>query len=300
MADSPSAERTLDEAGVRDLIRTVAPELSLLPLIRHAEGWDNVTWRLGTHLAVRIPRRARSAPLIAHEQYALPLIAAQLAAVAVRIPLPVFAGAPSPEFPWPWSIVPWLPGQQALDRPRRDNTAWAAPLASALRELHRSAPAEAPENPVRGVPLAMRDESIRARLSELPPATAAPLDRIWQCGLDADHPAESVWIHGDLHPGNILIDGDRLSALIDFGDVTAGDPAYDLAASWLAFDAEGRHVFRRATAGRYDDATWVRARAWGAAVATILCHASDDRDDFRALGFATAAELISEEGSPAP
>lgn len=297
--DSPAAERTLDEDGVRQLVRAVAPELTPLPLTRFAEGWDNVTWRLGTEFAVRIPRRDRSAPLILHEQQALPLITPALATVGVRTPLPVFAGSPTSDFPWPWSIVPWLPGGQALGRARDANTGWAAQLAAALLALHRTAPADAPRNPVRGVPLTMRDESIRVRLTELPPEIARPLGDVWQGGLDAAPATESVWIHGDLHPGNILVDADRLSALIDFGDVTAGDPAYDLAAGWFAFDSEGRHAFRQATAARYDDATWVRARAWSAAIATILCHDSDDRDDLRTLGFETAAELISEAGSPA-
>jgi len=293
MADSPAAERTLAEDEVRELVRTVSPRLASLPLTRVAEGWDNVTWRLGSDLAVRMPRRLRAAPLIRHEQQALPLLAIHLATANIRTPLPTHRGEPTPYFPWPWSIVPWLPGSHALGRPRRDNTAWAAQLAGALLLLHRDAPGDAPVNPVRGVPLHARDQSIRDRLAELTAAIATPLGELWSAGLEAEPATETVWIHGDLYPGNILIDGDRLSAVIDFGDVTSGDPAYDLAAGWLAFDAEGRHVFRRATAGRYDDATWVRARAWAAAMAAILCHASDDRPDLRALGQETADELIS-------
>jgi aminoglycoside phosphotransferase (APT) family kinase protein len=38
-----------------------------------------------------------------------------------------------------------------------------------------------------------------------------------------------VWLDGDLHPGNMLVIGGRLSGVIDFGDLTSGDPATDLA-----------------------------------------------------------------------
>ncbi len=203
----------------------------------------------------------------------------------------MFAGSPTPHFPWPWSIVPWLPGGQALGRPRRDNTVWAAQLAAVLLTLHRDAPADAPRNPVRGVPLAVRDDSIRSRLADLPATIAENLADIWQTGLDATPATESVWIHETCTPGtssSTVIGCRRLSTS---GDVTAGDPAYDLAAGWLAFDAEGRHVFRRATGRRYDEEAWVRARAWAAAIAIILCHSSDDRPDLRALGYETSAQL---------
>lgn len=293
MPDSPAAERALDEAGVRTLLRAAAPQRADLPLTRFAEGWDNVTWRLGDEIAVRMPRRALAVPLIEHEQRALPLLAPALAAVGILIPLPLLIGAPTADFPWPWSLVPWLPGRQALGRRRADNTSWAEDLAVALVALHVPAPADAPLNAARGVPLADRDHSIRQRLADLPPSIARTLERAWQSGLDAAPATERVWVHGDLHPGNILVHEGRLSALIDFGDVTAGDPAYDLAACWLAFDSEGRRIFRDATGDRYDDAAWIRARAWAAAVAVILAHASDDREDLRSLGHETAAELVS-------
>lgn len=299
MADAPAAELTLDEPEVRALLGSVSPALARLPLHRLAEGWDNVTWRLGDDLVVRVPRRALSAPLIRNEQRALPLLAPALASVGVLAPLPVVAGAPTADFPWAWSVLPWLPGQPALARPRDENTAWAPQLARALLALHGEAPADAPANPVRGAPLATRDESIRERLAALPSETASILRPVWQSGIEAPASVERVWIHGDLHPGNILVSGSSLTALIDFGDVTAGDPAYDLAAAWMCFDVAGRRAFREATGARYDDATWVRARAWATAVATTLAVFSDDRDDLRAAGDQTIAALVS-SAPPAP
>lgn len=298
MVDSPAAERTLDESEVRLLLSQAAPDIASLPLRLVNEGWDNATWRLGDDLAVRIPRRELAAPLILHEQQALAVLGPRLEAIGIRSPTPVLHGSPTDDFPWPWSIVPWIAGARALDRPRATNSAWAPDLARALRTLHRTAPADAPHNPVRGIPLAGRDQRMGELLGQLRTRTALPLGRAWADGLAAHVCREHVWVHGDLHTGNMVIDDhDRLAALIDFGDVTAGDPAYDLAVAWMAFNADGRNHFRIATGDRYDNATWTRARAWAASVAAILLAQSDDRADYFDLGHATAAEIEADERS---
>ena len=289
MADSPAAERTLDEADVRALLRHDAPELSDLPLTRVSDGWDNTMWRLGTDLAVRIPRRELAVALISHEQRALPGLGKRLAALGIRTPVPVVAGRPSGAFPWPWSVVPWIDGATAFASSRADNARWAPALATALVALHVPAPADAPHNPARGVPLVDRDDVMSTRLASHPELPA--LREAWDAGLTAPASSERVWIHGDLHPGNILVRDGSLTALIDFGDVTAGDPAYDLAVGWLLFDAEGRDRFRVATGARYDEATWIRAHAWAAYLALVFLTLSDDRPDHLALGRSTVAEL---------
>lgn len=246
-------------------------------------------WRLGSELVVRLPRRELAVSLITNEQRALPAIGPALAAIGIRTPVPLISGEPSELFPRPWSVVPWITGTTALASSRSDNTAWAPRLADALRALHVPAPADAPRNPVRGRALSTRDDAIRPRLDAFRHHTA--LRDAWAAGLAASVGSERVWIHGDLHPGNMLVAEGTLAALIDFGDVTVGDPAYDLASSWMLFDASGREVFRRATGSRYDDATWVRARAWAAYIALILLTQSDDRPEYFAVGASTADEL---------
>ncbi|MFK4760893.1 aminoglycoside phosphotransferase family protein [Microbacterium sp. ZW T5_45] len=288
MAVSPAAEHDLDASGVRELLRAEAPQFADLSLVPVAEGWDNRIWRLGENHAVRIPRREVAAPLIRNEQRALPVIAPALRAVGIRTPEPIVSGSPSGVFPWPWSIVPWLDGRAALRDLRSANRSWAPRLATALRVLHRPAPADAPHNPLRGVPLRERDATMRSRLAgvDLP-----VLRDVWEAGVVAPVTTERVWIHGDLHPGNLLLRRGDLHALIDFGDVSAGDPAYDLASAWLLFDAAGRRSFRQATDERYDSSTWTRARAWAAYLAGVFLAQSDDRPELRALGESTAQEL---------
>jgi aminoglycoside phosphotransferase (APT) family kinase protein len=102
-----------------------------------------------------------------------------------------------------------------------------------------------------------------------------------------------VWIHGDLHPGNLVARGPELIAIIDFGDVTAGDPAYDLAVAWLTFDAAGRSAFVGAIGDRYDAATWTRARGCAAAFALVMLDQSDDNPEYATLGAEALRELMA-------
>ncbi|WP_137844867.1 aminoglycoside phosphotransferase family protein [Microbacterium sp. 2FI] len=308
MPDKPAAEVIFDEALVRRLVTGQATALGLefaaLPLVRVAAGWDCEVWRLGDALAVRLPRRALAAPLVRSEQRALPVLGPRLAAIGVASPMPLLTGSPGAGFPWPWSIVAWIDGCRGLDVPRADRRGWANLLAAALGEVHIPAPTDAPVNPVRGVPLAERADAVEARLARLRSEAAlsvrqnARLTAIWRDGLDAaPWTGAPLWIHGDLHPGNLIADGGSLHGIIDFGDVTSGDPAYDLAVAWLAFDADGRDAFRRATAGRYDEDAWRRARAWAAAVAVMLLSHSDDAPAYAELAAATLLELEADPAS---
>ena len=34
-----------------------------------------------------------------------------------------------------------------------------------------------------------------------------------------------LWLHGDLHPANVIVRDGRLAGVIDFGDMCCGDPA---------------------------------------------------------------------------
>lgn len=298
----PAAEVTISENLVRALVTTQAkaaiPDVAGLPLRKAAEGWDCQMWRMGADLAVRLPRRALAAPLMRHEQQALPGIAARVESTGVRVPSPIVAGAPGHGYPWAWSVVPWFEGSRGLDVTRTRRAAWAEPLAAALAALHTDAPDDHPVNPMRGVPLSDRADAVAERLALLRRGDAVSrelaghADAAWRQGLVASAwQGPAVWIHGDLHPGNLVIRHETLAAIIDFGDVTAGDPAYDLAIAWLAFDPAGRMRFRAATGVRYDDATWVRARAWAAAGGVLLLTHSDDNPDYARLGRATLEEI---------
>lgn len=276
ISDMPPATVDVSAAVVRSLLRAQRPDLAYLPLVRNANGWDNVTFRLGDELAVRLPRRAEAVPLILHEQLYLPGIAKRS---PVAVPVPVHAGRPTSDFPWPWSIVRWIPGAPAAEAGAPDRGLAAEGLAAFLRSLHIPAVAGVPVNPVRGVPLMHRDTAVRERLQDKERyPRAAELEAVWAraCAAGAwDGPP--MMLHGDLHPANILLDASgSLTGVIDFGDVGAGDPAVDLAAGWLMFDAGARRRFRDALGPFVDKDRWTRARGWALVLSTAMVSTSDD------------------------
>jgi aminoglycoside phosphotransferase (APT) family kinase protein len=283
MARMPAAEVDVDERLVRHLLGDQHPDLAGLPLRLVANGWDNVMWRLGDELAVRVPRRGAAAALVEHEQRWLPGLAAHL---PVPVPVPVRAGRPTAEYPWPWSVVPWLAGSSAARLPAAGRAATAEQLAGFVRALHRPAPPDAPHNPVRGVPLVTRDAAVRERLTTGAVPYAGEVAALWEeLSSTPVWAGPPLWLHGDLHPANLILDDEgRLAAVVDFGDLTAGDPATDLATAWLTFDAPGRRRFVAALAERYDDDTWRRARGWAVSMSTAMLAHSDDAPVLAAVG----------------
>jgi len=284
MARPPDAEIEIPITLVRQLLADEDEWLATLPLTHVGFGWDNEVFRLGDDLAVRLPRRALAAPLIVNEQRWLPGIAA---AVSVPIPAPIVCGRPAHGYPWHWSVVPWISGEPIAERPATPHQIIEA-LGRFLRELHQPAPPDAPANPVRGIPLHHRSESTLRMLNELslPADVDARLRTLWGTACNIAPWAEQPrWLHGDLHPLNILeLDG-HLSGIIDFGDITAGDPATDLAIAWMLPGDHDPTVLRDAIGTeRIDDATWARAAGWALSLGVAFTHFGDADGGLLAIG----------------
>jgi aminoglycoside phosphotransferase (APT) family kinase protein len=306
----PPAEVDLTVDLVRDLLAAQHPDLAGLPVRLVAQGWDNGMFRLGDDLAVRLPRREMGAVLARNEQRWLPVVAALS---PVPVPAPVRLGAPTDVYPWSWSVVPWFTGTTVAEQPVADRTAWAADLADALAALHVPGPADAPVNPVRGGALAGRAEALAGRIADghldrvLDGATAIGTGpggaaevrgrarRLFDAARAAPAwPGDPLWLHGDPHPANLLTRDSRLAALLDFGDMTTGDPATDLATAWLTFDGAGRAAFRARTesrgeasdgpCSRTDPGLWARAAGWALVMSSAMVTHGDDDPVIAAIG----------------
>lgn len=256
----PPAEVVVTPRLVRHLLRVQHPDLADLALRRLGTGWDTEVFRLGRELSVRVPRRQLGAQLIETEVRWLPRIADDL---PLPVPTPVRVGRPSADFAWPWSVCAYVPGRPLGARSWSGRSALRAAdtVAAFLAALHRPAPPGAPVNPFRGRPLSQRADSVADALRGAPAPLRSQLTEVWALALAApEYDGPPVWVHGDLHPRNLLVGRAGATGVIDFGDLGAGDPATDLAAAWMAFDAPGRRRMRAAMGG--SDDLWTRARGW--------------------------------------
>jgi aminoglycoside phosphotransferase (APT) family kinase protein len=253
---------------VRDLVRDQHPDLADRPVRLGARGWDNQLWRLGDDLAVRLPWATGFADELLRKEHAwLPTLAPRL---PLPIPVPQRFGVPSERFPRPWLITTWVPGIPADRLPVTRAADAAASLAAFLTALHQPAPADAPAGRDRGGPLADRAGQFAMGLTS---ATERGLIRhpdavraVWRDAVTAPPwTGPALWLHADLHPANVLTAGGTFCGVIDFGDLCAGDPAYDLAAGWLLLPDGATDGFYAAYQPTPDTATRRRARGWAMA-----------------------------------
>ncbi|MFF2508210.1 aminoglycoside phosphotransferase family protein [Streptomyces sp. NPDC058067] len=268
----------ITEELIRDLLREQHPDLADRTVKLGARGWDNQVWRLGDDLAVRLPWATQSADALLRKEHAwLPLLAPHL---PLQIPVPQRLGEPSERFPRPWLVTTWVPGEPADRAPATRAEEAAVTLAAFLTALHRPAPDEAPTGRDRGGPLAETAEPFSDGL-----ASAAELGLIrnpdavravWEDATAAPEWAgPRLWLHGDLHPANILTANGTFCGVIDFGDLSAGDPACDLAAAWTLLPDGAADVFHKAYRPTPDAATLRRARGWAVLRALGAIHIAD-------------------------
>jgi aminoglycoside phosphotransferase (APT) family kinase protein len=103
---------------------------------------------------------------------------------------------------------------------------------------------------------------------------------VWEAAITTSWGSAPVWIHGDISPGNLLIQDGQLSSVIDFGMLAVGDPACDLAIAWTLFEGESREIFRALLP--FDGGTWARARAWTLWKALIIATGLTDTNAIEA------------------
>lgn len=270
-------EPDTSESVVRALLRAEAPQWATSPLEYLAtSGTDNAMWRIrvddAPDVIVRLPRRPGAAAGLLREASVLQQIRTTDISRVVRTPIVRHVGEPHERFPHHWSVLEWIDGIDAWTARRglagRPQGALAEDLAAAVVAIGDADVEDGrPREPGgRGGPLGPLLGRLDRWLEEPQWHAADVIDvaAVRRVASEAyevvDEPVVEGVAHGDLIPGNLLVDRGRLVAIIDWGGVGRADLAQDLAPAWAVLNASARRTFRELVGPT--DAAWIRGRTF--------------------------------------
>ena len=239
-------------------------------------GTDNAMWRIrvdhGPDMVIRLPRRPGAAAGVLHEAAVLQQIEQTPIGSTVNTPKLRHLGEPHEVFPNHWMVLEWIDGSDAWtlrhDLDGRPLDALATDLADAVNKIGTVAIDDMRQRSPgsRGGPLLALLERLEGWLQSAEWNAAALLDvaAVRRLAAEAyevvDEPVVEGVVHGDLIPGNLLVDQGRLTAIIDWGGAGWGDTAQDLAPAWAVLTPFERSTFKDAVGA--DDAAWIRGRTF--------------------------------------
>ncbi len=288
-------EYQIDEKQARRLIIRQMPDWSDLPITRVASaGTVNHIFRLGDDKVIRMPRTPTNQHGPENLARCLPIFTEEL---PLQVPKQIGLGWPSNEYPSHWSVLSWITGEPST----RDNLNDLASSAQALGELvgaMRAIPtaSNAGAKNYRAGQLSGVDADFRGWLGRLPhDIDRDPLLQVWESCLATDEwGGPPTWLHTDLRGDNLMSHGGQLVGVIDWDDVSVGDPAADLLAAWWLFDGETREVFRSAV--KADRRDWKRAQGWALHMAVAaLPYYSESNPAFVRQARRAIAEILTDE-----
>jgi aminoglycoside phosphotransferase (APT) family kinase protein len=305
-----SDEIAIDAGLVRSLVRRALPAHADDPVRRLASsGSTNVLFRLGEDLLVRLPRQPGGSATISKEATWLPVLGPQL---PVSVPDVVAVCEPGSDYPERWSVVRWIDGTHpdvvdpdtSVDPRRRDLAESLATVLHALRqaEVPRGAVDDPHLQSYRGEPLATMDRTTRENIERCRSLADFDLDldaaeQVWTDAMRLPRTADRAtprWYHGDLAAENLLVRDGALSAVLDFGGLSVGDPTVDLVVAWEVLDPPARELFRKRVG--VDDATWLRGRAWALSITLMIWYYWQTMPGRRARCIAVGRNVLADAG----
>jgi aminoglycoside phosphotransferase (APT) family kinase protein len=284
-------EFDIDTVLVKQLLAEQFSHLAERPItVVRSTGTVNAIYRLGDDLCVRLPRVKAWAEGIDRERIWLPKLASH---ISLNIPKLHAQGKPTSWYPCPWAIYHWLEGSPYQDNLIRDERQAAHDLVNFILELRSADISGSPRggrNPLAELNTLTRS-AIEASQGVINTDAAS---EAWIRSLETQPwNGKPVWIHGDLLKPNLLVQGGRLCAVIDFGGVGIGDPAMDMVPAWSVFNKIGRDAFRQAL--DIDDNTWNRARGYALHQAVmIIPYYPETNPQFVILAKRTVDEVLAD------
>jgi aminoglycoside phosphotransferase (APT) family kinase protein len=283
-----------------ELIHQQFPAWSGLPVAAvTSHGTVNALFRIGDHLAARFPLQRRDPAatrrwLESEAQAARELVGRTRFAT----PEPLGLGDPTDGYPLPWSVQTWVPGTVATDDDPGPSVPFAHDLAEFIRDVRTiDTRGRTFDGHNRGGELCSHDAWMATCLSSSEGLLdVARLRRMWTVLRELPRgSAPDVMNHGDLIPGNVLVEGGRLAGVIDVGGLAPADPALDLVAAWHLLDPGPRQALRGALGCA--ELEWARGVAWAFEQAMgLVWYYADSNPAMSRMGRRTLQRITDEEG----
>lgn len=261
---------------VQRLINEQCPQFMGLEIKEVAKsGHDNRTFHLGNEMIVRLPSDKPYARQADKENKWLPYLSKHL---SLPISKPIYLGQATSYYPYPWSILEYLKGDTLTYENIENLESFAVELRDFLNEFQsidcQGGPIAGVHNFYRGGNLSIyHEETIQTFIELDNELDIKQLEKLWQLALSSTYQGDDVWVHGDIAPGNLLIQDGHLSAVIDFGILGIGDPACDYAIAWTFFNCQSRQIFLKDLSQDMIN----RAMGWALWKALITYHSDDER-----------------------
>ena len=288
------AEWDMTEQKAFALISGQFPQLASKPVRKLGYGWDNSVFLVGEEYAFRFPRRKVAVPLLNMEAKVLPLLEPY---VPIPYPKPLFIGAGEGDYPAPFLGYRYLQGHSPMGLRDERRVRSAAELARFLRMLHSFPVEKAEEYGVQQDHRNLTDilqrkrkmddylSKVSAYLNEEEDGKIRDyLDRLTVDRVEPKH----VFLHGDLHFKNILVDASGLvSGIIDWGDMNIGHPGGDLSIGYSFLPPHARSDFFDQYGGA-DEETRILARFVAVFIPMLILMQAIDEGDARVAAEAKA------------
>ncbi len=296
----------LSTSTVAQLLDRLLPELKASQLDELGAGWDFCTFLAttadGQRWVIRIPKRPGEVSRLAREQRLLQRLHEQLDALQdgahYRTRMPAYRQvlydntAPALAL----AVYPLLPGRTLTQQPTTPHAeAIGTALGQWLAIIHKLTPEPPPAKlPHRfNADLVEHRQALRELRGLLPTALEQALDQLLRQAVNArtafdgalqltDGERRCCFIHDDLGPEHILVNGPEISGLIDWTDAGWGGPLTDFVGLWAwGGDAAARAAFSAYNA-RPTESQWSELRLRGTCYALGLAHFGQFAPDSRA------------------
>ncbi len=226
-------------------------------------GTDNVIVRIGENFAARFRRQAADPDHLAEDLRSEAGALDELSsAVSVPVPTIVAIGEPGPEYPLPWSVQTWIPGEPATPTSVAGSPRFCEDLVTLISQLRQTDTLGRQFSGTgRGGELTVHDQWMETCFQQSQALLDVPaLRKLWEHFRELPREDAETMAHKDLIPGNLLIRGKHLVGLLDGGSFGPADPALDLASAWHLLESP-RRVHLRHSLG-CSDLQWHRGAAW--------------------------------------